>query len=222
MSTDAASTDPIPAASEAPVATTFQLTAVNNSSVPGVGYFSAFPPGLTNIASPPQLLMGSVSPPSSLGAPVTMTWSGGAGALNLFAIAGDMKPDSAPRTPVALGDIVAVDWLDGAFTLVPAAGGPSDGIELTFTAAVPGDSRIGLVVGPGAVLVPLMNGYSPMTLIPDLSPAATVVFGTAYQWPAPADSDVSRSQGITFKPTSATTVTAHITVGPENTIVQDS
>lgn len=87
---------------------------------------------------------------------------------------------------------------------------------------MPGDSRIGLVVGPGAVLVPLMNGYSPMTLIPDLSPAATVVFGTAYQWPAPADSDVSRSQGITFKPTSATTVTAHITVGPENTIVQDS
>ena len=184
MSTETTNTDPGAAPNNAPAATTFQLKATNDSSLSGSRYFNVFPPILTNIAANSQILTALVSAPTSEAEPTAMmTWKGGSSALALFAFPADASPDAAPRTPVALADTVVVDWANGAFTLTPAPGGPANGIEVTFTTAVPVETQIGLVVGPGAILLQLPVGPSPLTLMPDLSATATVVFGTAFQWP---------------------------------------
>jgi hypothetical protein len=198
------------------------LTVANDSTVSGPGYFNVFPPLLLNVPPQSQNLTALVSAPTVSGTPTTITWNGGSGALELFAFAAGTSPDAATRTAVALGDIVTVDWAGGAFTFAPAPGGPATGIEVAFTPNVPVDTQIGLVVGPGSILVPRQANPSPLTLTPNLSPVATVTFGTAYQWPGPDVSDISKSQAVTFKPSSASPVlAAQITIGSDNLIVQN-
>lgn len=227
MSSEQINTDssPAPGTVSATTATIFTLTTVNASSVAGPSCFSVFPPILKNLPAISQVLMALVSAPTVQGgAPGVMTWKGGSGALTLFALVSGAAPENNPGTPVALADTVAIDWINGAFSLVPSAGGgPVDGIEVTFTAAVPIGTQIGLTVGPGAILVQQPAGQAPLTLTPDLSLVATVVFGTAFQMPMPDMSDVSKPQTVTFTPGGTIdnpTASAAIFVGLDNLIVE--
>ncbi len=228
MSTQVANTDSSTAADDPPATgvVPFQLTATNASSVPGSVYFNVFPPALTNFPATGQTITALVSPATTNSSPpVTMTWNGGPGALGLFALTDGADPARAEKTPVALGDTVAVAWANGAFTITPSPGGPAGVLTVTFAPGIPTGGSIGLVVGPAPILVPIPVSLSPLTLAPDLSPTVTVVFGTAFQFPAPDISDESQAQTVTFK-TDATstspTATASITVGLDNQIVETS
>lgn len=226
MSTKMAETSSDPAMNSAPpaAAVPFELTATNESTVPGVQYFSVFPLALKNPPPKSQTLTALVSDPTKQGEATTLTWNGGSGALALFALIEGASPDAAERMPVALGDTVAVAWVDGAFTVTATAGGPANAIEVTFAPGVAAGGQIGLVVGPAPILVPIPAGLSSLTLEPDLSPTATVVFGTAFQFPQPDESDVSKPATITFEQdetTSASTpASAQIKVGLDNQIVE--
>lgn len=226
MSTKMAQTSSGPATNNAPpaAAVPFELTATNASTVKGVQYFSVFPPALKNPPPKSQTLTALVSDPTKQGDATTLTWNGGSAALALFALIEGASPDVAERTPVALGDTVAVAWIDGAFTVTPAAGGPANAIEVTFAPGVPGGGQLGLVVGPAPILVPIPAGLSALTLEPDLSPTVTVIFGTPFQLPKPDQSDVSKTATITFEQDTATnaspTAIAQIKVGLENQIVE--
>ena len=225
MSTATPSSEYDPAAIQAPAsaATTFQLAASNQSSTLGDGYFNVYPPALTNPPASVQTLLALVSDGISQGNATSMTWQGGSGALALFALAAGSKLADAPREPVALGDTVTLDWANGAFTFTAASGGPADSIVLTFAPAVPVDTCIGMVVGPGAILVGRAGSQANLTLTPDLSPMATVVFGTAFQFPAGDFSDVGAPQLITFTPIASSaepTAGASIEVNADNLIVQ--
>jgi len=225
MSTPKATTSPDPATSSTPpaAAVPFALTATNNSTVPGIQYFSVFPLPLTKPSLNSQTITAMVSGPTKQGDTKTLTWNGGSGALTLFAFLKDANPDAAEKTPVALGDTVAVTWADGAFTVTAAAGGPAGAIEVTFPESVPADSQIGLVVGPAPIFVAAPAGLSSLTLEPDLSPTVTVVFGTAFQLPAPDESDLSQAATITFKQdttAASPTAAAQIEANLDNKIVQ--
>lgn len=211
--------DPAMTSAPAAAAVPFELTATNESTVPGVQYFSVFPPALKNPPPKSQTLTALVSDPTNQGDATTLTWNGGSGALALFALIEGANPDAAKRTPVGLGDTVAVAWVDGAFTVTPAAGGPANAIEVTFAAGVPGRGQIGLVVGPAPILVPIPAGLPALTLEPDLSPTVTVIFGTPFQLPQPDQSDVSKAAVVTFTSTSPTAI-AQIKIGLDNLIVQ--
>jgi len=208
----------------APAATelTFNLTATNGSSLPGAHYFNVFPPALKTPSLKSQTLTALVSQPTTSENPTTtLTWKGGGGALALFALASGMVIGNVERTPVALGDTVAVAWVDGAFTITLAAGGPANAVEVTFAPGIPPDAQIGLVVGPAPILVSVPAGLSSLTLEPDLSPVAMVVFGTAFQLPQPEMSDASQARTIMFNlDTAVATASAQIAVGLENRIVQ--
>ncbi|WP_341487745.1 hypothetical protein [Pararhizobium sp. A13] len=217
------SSDPLRTSTPAAASVPFKLTATNNSTVKGAQYFNVFPPALKNPSPISQTLTALVSDPTEDGDKITLTWNGGSGALALFTLIDGTNPDTAERTPVALGDTVAVAWIDGAFTVTPAAGGPANAIKVTFTAGVPAGGQIGLVVGPAPILVPIPAGLSSLTLEPDLSPTVTVIFGTAFQLPKPDQSDVSNAATIAFEQHTATnaspTAVAQIEVGLGNQIV---
>lgn len=224
MSTATPDNENSAAGSEATAATTFQLTATNQSSARAEGYFNVYPSLLTDPPANAQTPLALVSDETAKGKATTMTWQGGSAALALFAMATGTTPAAAPRTSVVLGTTVAVDWANGAFTLSPAAGDLADSIVILFTPSVPTETSIGLVVGPGAILVRRAAGESTLTLTPDLSPTATVEFGTAFQFPAGDFSDVSPSQGITFKlagSSAAPVGNASIEVGSDNLIIQN-
>ncbi|WP_416798719.1 hypothetical protein [Ciceribacter azotifigens] len=228
MSTQVASTDSNIAANDPPAtgAISFQLTATNASSVPGSVYFNIFPPALKNLPASVQTITALVSPATTnTSPPVNLTWNGGAGALSMLVLAAGADPAHAEKTPVALGDTVAVAWTNGAFTITPSPGGPEGVLTVTFAPGIPAGGSVGLVVGPAPILVPIPVSLSPVTLEPDLSPTVTVMFGTAFQLPAPDISDESHAQTVTFK-TDATstspTATASITVGLDNQIVETS
>ncbi|KAB1082362.1 MULTISPECIES: hypothetical protein [Rhizobium/Agrobacterium group] len=226
MSTTKAKTSSGPATSSTPsaAAVPFELTATNGSSVPGFQYFSVFPPALKNPPPKSQVLTALVSDATDQAGTTTLTWNGGSGALALFALLEGTSPNNAHRTPVALGDTVAVALVDGAFTLTATAGGPANAIEVTFAPGVPPGGQIGLVVGPAPILVAIPAGLSSLTLEPDLSPTVTVVFGTAFQFPEANESDVSQSATTTFKQDATTeaspTAIAHIEVDLDNKITQ--
>ncbi|MDI6835861.1 MAG: hypothetical protein QMD99_09135 [Rhizobiaceae bacterium] len=226
MSTTVESPDSRMAATDAPAtgAVSFQLTATNASSVPGSTYFNIFPPALKNLPATAQTITALVSPATTnTSPPVTLAWSGGAGALSMLVLAAGAELASAEKTPVALGDNVAVAWANGAFTITPSPGGPAGVLTVTFAPGIPVGGSVGLVVGPAPILVPIPVSLSPLTLEPDVSPTVTVMFGTAFQLPAPAISDESQAQTVTFKtdPTSTSpTATAAISVGLDNQIVE--
>ncbi len=193
--------EPLPVSTETPAlaATTFHLTATNNSSLVGDSYFNVYPPALTSPSVNSQTRQALVSEPTSKGETTTMTWPGGSAALSLFAVHAGANPTTSAHIPVALGDIVAIDWVDGAFSVSPAAGGTAGSIQVTFTAVVPSDTSIGLVVGPGSILVLQPPGQAALTLTPDLSSVATVSFGTPYQLLKPLFSDVNASSLVIFR-----------------------
>ncbi|CAN7704369.1 hypothetical protein [Pararhizobium sp. LjRoot238] len=223
MSTQTANT-----ASETPNGTpavteiTFNLTATNESSVPGTSYFSVFPPKLTNPKS--QILTALVSGPTTQKTPTTtLTWQGGSGALTLLALAPGTLLKSAQTTPVSLGDSVAVAWSEGAFTFTPTTGGPADGVDVTFSPGILAGSFIGLIAGPAPILVPIPGDQSPLSLEPDLSQTVTVIFGTPFQFPKSDQSDVSKATTVSFTQdatSNSPTANAQITVGLDNLIVE--
>jgi hypothetical protein len=225
MSTSRTNTGSTAAQTDDPVAeeTTFTLTATNESSVPGAQYFNVFPPKLISPAQGTVIYTALVSNQTTKANPtVTMSWKGGAGALAMTALTKTMKIGNAAQTPVALGETVAVDWIDEAFTLTPTAGGPEGVITVTFSQNIPADSYVGLVVGPAPVLVPIQGNGSPLTLEPDLTPVVTVAFGTAFQWPKPQVWDESNAKTVTFKQGDTNGVYAQIQVGADNLIVETS
>lgn len=205
---------------------TFSLTATNQSSLSGKRYFNVFPPYLLTPAAAGQTRMARVSDPTVASdaepADTTMTWSGGAGTLAMFAITKDGDPTVAETVPVVLGDTVAVSWVDGTFVITPATGGTEGVITVTCTAGTPTGSQIGLTVGPASILVAAPAVGAPLTLTPDLSLTATVVFGSAYLWPKPAIWDATAPLTVTFTPGATGTVGAAIVVGPDDIIVQQS
>ncbi|WFR95014.1 hypothetical protein [Rhizobium tumorigenes] len=208
---------------QASAGTTFELKATNDSSLPGQNYFNVYSPILTNLDAKAQTLVALVSAATGKGQSTTLTWQGGSGALSLFAVTAGASPVTSPGTAVALGDIVAIEWAAGAFTISPAAGGPADSIQVSITSAVPPGIKIGLVVGPGSILVRPAIGQAVLTLTPDMSPVATVSFGTAFQLPPPPVSDVSQPRQVTFQPgtsSSGPLATAEISVGVTDEIVQ--
>lgn len=190
---------PAPAVAPATTVITYQLGMTNDSSLAGSRYFNIFPPYLKNISTKSQVRTALVSQATSQAAPTAnLMWKGGDGALALLAITEGITVESAERVPVALGDTVSVDWGGVGFTLTPASGGPANVISLTFAAGLPGDTQIGLVVGPAPILVAALLGQS-MVLEPDLSPTVSVVFGTAFQLPEPDMSDLSKEQVVALK-----------------------
>lgn len=208
---------------------TFSLTATNQSSLSGNRYFNVFPPYLLTPAMTGQKRMARVSDPTVASnvepADTTMTWQGGASTLTMFAVTKDENPTMAKPVQVALGNTVAVSWINGSFTIVPAAGGPEGVITVTFTEGIPDNSLIGLVVGPAPILLAVPSPLAPLTLTPDLSLTATIIFGSAYQWPKPDVWDATAPQAITFTSGAAgaaSTVSATILVGPDDVIVQQS
>ncbi|MBO9100173.1 MULTISPECIES: hypothetical protein [unclassified Rhizobium] len=208
---------------QAGAGTTFELKATNDSSLPGQNYFNVYPPILTNLDAKAQTLVALVSDATSKGQSTTMTWQGGNGALSLFAVTAGASPVTSPSTAVALGDTVVVDWAAGAFTITPAAGGLTGSIQVSFSAEVPPGTKLGLVVGPGSILVRPAMGQAVLTLTPDMSLVATVSFGTAFQLPPPPVSDVSQPMLVTFQPgtsSSGPLATAEISVGVTDEIVQ--
>ena len=218
-------TSPEPATSSPPpaAAVPFELAVTNGSTVAGRQCFNIFPPPLNKPSQNQQTITALVSDPMGQGDTKPLTWNGGSGALALFAFVKGASLDAAERTPVALGDTVAVAWADGAFTVTPAAGGPAGAIEATFAGGVPPGSQIGLVVGPAPILVPVPAGLSSLTLEPDLSQTVTVVFGTAFQFPEPDEWDRSQAATVTFKQDAAATsptAVAKIVANLDNKIVQ--
>lgn len=94
---------------------------------------------------------------------------------------------------------------------------------MSFSAEVPPGTKLGLVVGPGSILVRPAMGQAVLTLTPDMSLVATVSFGTAFQLPPPPVSDVSQPMLVTFQPgtsSSGPLATAEISVGVTDEIVQ--
>jgi hypothetical protein len=196
-----------------PVAPTLTLTATNNSSVPGPQYFNVFPPPLLVVTpQQPQSFVPKVSGPTTTGAtPITMEWSTPA-ALPLIALAPGQSAAGAQQTPVTLGSTAEIAWKDNAFT-VTATPGSGSNITLAYDSGIPLGSSVGLMIGPGTILLPISG--TGLALTPDLTPTYTVQFGTAWQPGAPAFSDTSAPETITFSGT-----TAAIVVGSDNTIVQ--
>ncbi|HEV7309253.1 hypothetical protein [Ensifer sp.] len=216
---DQAASAPAAAAPAAAAPITFSLTATNGSSLAGDAYFSVFPPPLKSPPVSSQVLTALVSAATSeANETTTLTWNGGSGALALLAMAEDGAPATAGKTPVALGDKVMVTWADGAYTIVPSTGGPASAVEVDIDPSVPPNSLIGLVVGPAPILVGIPAGLGPLTLEPDLSPTATVVFGTACVYPPAPISDVDQGLTVTFSGTP--TAAAQVAVGLDNLIQQ--
>ena len=192
---------------------TLTLTATNNSSVPGLQYFNVFPPPLFAVTpQQPQSFIPLVSAPTETGdAAVTMAWTTPA-ALPLLALAPGQSPSSVPQTPVSPGATATITWSDGAFKVAVVAGtGPV--ITLVYSGSIPAGSSVGLVIGPGTILMPISG--TGLAFTPDLVPTYSVQFGTAWQAGAPAFSDTSASETITFNGT-----TAAIEIDPTNTISQ--
>ena len=120
--------------------------------------------------------------------------------------------DSATPKTVTLGSTATIDWKDDAF-VVTATPGTGNTIKLTFNPGIPPSSSVGLVIGPGKILVPIIgNG---LVLTPNLAPTVMVQFGTAWQPGSPGFSDLSALTPVTFMSTKAA-----IVVGPDNLIVQ--
>lgn len=228
MPTDSGRTTPIkiapaPPLPQAATVITFQLGLTNESSLSGSRYFNIFPPYLKNISTKSQVRTALVSQATSRAATNTnLMWKGGEGALALLAITEGITVESAERVSVTLGDIVSVDWSGTGFTLTPTPGGPTNVISLTFAAGLPADTQVGLVVGPAPILVAALLGQS-MALEPDLSPAISVSFGTAFQLPEPDMSDLSKEQVVTLKQTASDAgpmASAQIKVGLDNRITE--
>ncbi len=221
-SEDGASPATVPATGEStPPApgTAYTLTATNASTVSGNQYFNVFPPCMTVKPAQRQRLLALVSSPTVTGegaaAQATLTWQAGPDTLALFALTPKQSPDGAPRTPVALGDTATVTWDGGAFTIATSANGTPGAITVTFNAGIPVGSQVGLVVGPGSILVSAPTSASTMTLVPDLSPTVTVQFGTPFDPGSPGVTDVSQTATVIFAGPAAS-----ITIGPDNQIQQ--
>ncbi|ANK85796.1 MULTISPECIES: hypothetical protein [unclassified Rhizobium] len=203
---------------------TFSLTATNQSSVPGSRFFSVFPPELKSVTpKQKQIVTALVSGATTQGSPPqTLTWKGGSGALSLLAFRGtDLA--SAQTTPVSLGDSVVLSWSQGAFAFARTAGTSKEQVSVTFDSGIPADGYIGLSVGPAPILLSIPKSLSQLSLEPDLSPTATVIFGTRFEFPAPDQSDLSMATSVRFTQGSGSdllTNSAQINVGPDNVIVQ--
>jgi hypothetical protein len=133
-------------------------------------------------------------------------------ALAVIAVTDGQSVDTAKHTPVTLGATVAVSWQDNDFVVAVTAG-TGNSVNLTFAPGIPSSSKVGLVVGPGPVLVPIVG--EGMALTPNLTPTFMVQFGTAWQPGSPSFSDVSPLAPVSFIGPSAA-----IVVGEDNVIVQ--
>ncbi|MBV5333926.1 hypothetical protein JZU57_01510, partial [bacterium] len=133
--------------------TPYALTCTNNSTVPGNQYFNVYssptvsptlPMTVVPLVSPATCspnVAASAGKKSSASAPasVVATWSGGAGALALFALSPGQKSIPTVTTPVTLGCTATVDYVDDAFTVTPVAGEGST-VAVVLTANVPSSS----------------------------------------------------------------------------------
>jgi hypothetical protein len=203
-----------------PGGTQLVLTATNNSSVPGEQYFNVFPPPLTVMPEQPQTAIPMVSTATVTGAQsaapgpqsiAVLKWPSPP-TLALIALKSGQSVDTAALTAVTLGSTVAVTWVDDGFVVTPTPG-TGNTIKLTFGPGIPVLSSVGLVVGPGPILVPIAGAS--MTLAPNLTPTFMVQFGTAWQPGSPSFSDVSTLTSVAFTGTEAA-----IVVGANNLIVQ--
>ena len=190
----------------------FVLTATNESTVPGPQYFSVFPPPLTVTPQQPQTPLPLVSSPTEIDSQptTTMQWPS-LDKLDLIVLNDTESVEGAARTPVVPGDTAAITWKDNDFAVTVTHGTGND-IKLTFGPNMPSPSNVGLIVGPGPILVPVVGDS--MTLTPSLTPTFTVLFGTAWRNGAEF-SDYNPPAKITFKGT-----TAAIVVGFDNLITQ--
>lgn len=208
---DTASPPPAPNA-DPPTAPPFVLTATNNSSVPGEQYFNVFPAPLTvkpQLAQIPVPMVSAATISGSKQAVAVLTWPSDQ-TLSLIVLAQGDSVDAAKRTPVTLGSTAAITWENDAFS-VAVTPGTGDSVTLTFGPGIPPSSRVGLVVGPGPTLVPIVGDG--VTLTPTFTTTFTVQFGTPWQPPPPDFSDVSASAVVAFIGRKAA-----ITVGAENVI----
>ncbi|MBB4284540.1 hypothetical protein [Roseospira goensis] len=202
--------------------TTYTLKAINRSTVSGAQYFNVYPPALTVSPPQPQTVIPLVSAATVSGGKdggqesATLSWAGGADALVLIAVAPGQTPDGAVRLDVTPGSTVAVAWKDNAFTLTETGQGNGSGITVTFGPDVPGSSRVGLIVGPGTILVSVPVSGATLIMTPDLSTTVGVVFGTPDRPGGEQVRDVSPKVSVEFKTTHAT-----IVVGPDNLITQN-
>ncbi|MBY5890820.1 hypothetical protein HFN49_32105 [Rhizobium leguminosarum] len=222
---------PKPTANTAPPSNTpveseikFNLTATNKSSVPGLQFFSVFPPELKSVAPKQQQLVTALvsGPTTQASSPQILTWKGGTGALTLLAFRGTSL-QSFQTTPVSLGESVTVSWSQGAFAFARIEGASKDKVAVTFASGTPTDGFIGLTVGPAPILLSIPKSLTPLSLEPDLSPTVTVVFGTPFEFPCPNQSDLSKATSVYFAQGSGCgglTYSAQINVGPEDVIVQ--
>lgn len=191
------------------------LIAVNRSSVPGYQYFSVYPPPI--FVTPPQRqtpvpLVSSATVAGTDEAVARMTWRVGADALAFVAVPPGGNPQTATRMTVTPGATLSVAWVDGNFAISTQPADAGTEISVGCSPDIPAGSRIGLVVGPGMLLVPVPPGGGTLTLKPNLGPQVKVQFGTPGD---PGFSDVGRLQQVTFEGESATVI-----VGLDNLIVQ--
>ncbi len=188
------------------------LTATNNSTVPGEQFFNVFPPPLTVTPQQPQVPIPMVSTATVSGTqPVAILKWPSLAALTLIALKPGQSVDTATPTPVTLGSTAAIAWQDDDFS-VTVTPGTGNTVALVFAPGIPPSSHVGLVVGPGPILVPIVG--EGLTLTPSRVPTFMVQFGTPWQ-PGSSFSDVS-----TLTPVSFLGPTAAIGVGSDNVIVQ--
>lgn len=198
------------------------LIVTNHSTVPGRQYFSVVPPPLTIMPPVPQKPVPKVSNATVRGgeeigkqATDILQWLGGPDALAMIVLTPRQPIDNALRTQVRLGDTVHVSWANGGFAPLQATSGIGPSITVTFGPDIPAGSSIGLVVGPGPILVPI--GPTSLVLTPDLAWQVIVEFGTP-NLPEPQNfRDISSfPKTVVFdKPVVA------VTVGLSNLIVQN-
>lgn len=190
----------------------FTLTAINHSTLNGNRYFSVFPPEMTVAPVQPQTILPLVSSATvkdgGQKTVATLTWPIG---LTFFAIAPGQAADTVARTPVTLGSTVAVEWQNSAFTARLSPTGVESGVTVTLAADIPPASSVGLILGPGTILVPAPPGGK-VVLTPNPKPVATVYFGTPW---TSKNRNVSQPVKVTCAAIAAT-----IVAGPDNIVRQ--
>lgn len=196
-----------------PSGTLLVLTASNDSSVPGEQYFNVFPPLMTVAPEQRQTLFPMVSTATVTGKQpdAVLKWSGPP-TLSLLTVEPGQSVDSATPNAVTLGSTATIDWKADAF-VVTTTPGTGNTIKLTFNPGIPASSSVGLAIGPGKILVPIVGNGLVMT--PNLAPTVMVQFGTAWQPGSPSFTDLSALTPVTFMGTKAA-----IVVGPDNLIIQ--
>ncbi len=197
---------------EPPVA---QLTLVlkNESTVQGIQYFSVFPPALAVVPNQPQTVMPMVSTATNNNTQPTATLKWPAPpTMSLFALQDGEGIGAATPTVVTLGSTVAISWKVDTFAIAVTPGAGTT-VRLTFDPAIPPGSRVGVTVGPGPILMPIVGDG--LTLTPSLTPNYTVQFGTPWQGGSVDFKDVSVLAPVAFKGN-----TAMVVVGSDNLIVQ--